>query len=68
MKEEAAPAGPTSGALVPAATNSTTARGRAFARLEWISRPRAAAHDPILEPLISLLRQNHPRADVSIRP
>ncbi|CCI53177.1 RelA/SpoT family protein [Nostocoides jenkinsii] len=66
MKEEAAPGGPTSGAPVPPSTSNTTARGRAFARLEWISRPRAAAHDPILDPLISLLRQNHPRADVSI--
>lgn len=43
----------------------TTARGRAFARLEWISRPRAT-QNPILDPLLTLVRQNHPRADTAI--
>jgi guanosine-3',5'-bis(diphosphate) 3'-pyrophosphohydrolase len=47
------------------APTGSTARGRAFARLEWISRPRAT-QNPILDPLITLVRQNHPRADVAI--
>ncbi len=47
------------------AASVPSARGRAFARLEWISRPRLT-YDPVLEPLMSLVRHTHPKAETSI--
>ncbi|GAA1754830.1 bifunctional (p)ppGpp synthetase/guanosine-3',5'-bis(diphosphate) 3'-pyrophosphohydrolase [Nostocoides vanveenii] len=44
----------------------TTARGRARARLERFSRPRSASINPTLEPLFTLVRASHPRADLTI--
>ena len=42
-----------------------TARARARLRLERFGRPRATGN-PTLEPLLALVRANHPRADLSI--
>ena len=43
-----------------------TARSRARMRLERFGRPRTTTGNPTLEPLLALVRANHPRADLTI--
>ncbi|WP_460825652.1 RelA/SpoT family protein [Nostocoides australiense] len=43
-----------------------TARSRALRRLERLAVPRSAKSNPTLEPLMTLVRANHTRADTAI--